>query len=338
MILGRNRLPYAGPPQANPNFRPGLPHTRFLTNIDPFSTVHRRMASYSPFHPQTMPMPIGPAPSVPAPPPTPVTPGAAASPIGPGGVSGFGFGSTGGTKMHMHVGSPYRTMRQGMIPGIHASGRHLRAGVHHAGALIQHQYPFQTAPLPMMAPPPPPPAPTSIKGLMGALFGAGPHHRHARKHRWWQLTPPSTEEQTVAAQTGCETYPPRADGIKVTVCNGRVTKYEDAQGNVNTPDAESGVEYGSGSGMGHAHHRHHHHHHPAAQPMAGFGFPGFNRGFRREGFRPGGFNPGFRPGIQPAGVFPHGQRRRHHWWEHQQPQYDAPPNPAPVPAFGGYGW
>ena len=53
MILGRNRVPYAGPPQANPNFRPGMPHTRFLTNIDPFSNVHRRMAAFSPFHPQT---------------------------------------------------------------------------------------------------------------------------------------------------------------------------------------------------------------------------------------------------------------------------------------------
>lgn len=323
MILGRNRVPYAGPPQANPNFRPGMPHTRFLTNINPFSNVHRRMAAYSPFHPATMPMPIGPAPSVPAPPPTPVTPAAANSPIGPSGVSGFGFGSTGGTKMHMHVGSPYRTMRVGLIPGIHASGRHLRAGVHHAGALVQHQYPFQMAPLPP-PPPPPPPVPTSIKGLMGALFGAGPHHHHARKHRWWQLTPPSTEEQTVAAQTGCETYPPRADGIKVTVCNGRVTKYEDAQGNVQTPG-----DYGAYPEMN--------------TNTAGIGFPGGwgNRGGNGWGARGGGgwgqrggFQPGMQPGIQaqPGGGFPH--RRRHHWWERQQPLPYVPPTPAP--AFGAH--
>lgn len=346
MILGRNRVPYAGPPQANPNFRPTMPHTRFLTNIDPFSNVHRRMSAYGPFHPATMPNPLGPAPSIPAPPPTPVTPAAANSPIGPAGVSGFGFGSTGGVKMHHHAHNvAYETMRQGMIPGISANARHLHSGIRHAGAFIHRQFPFQTHALPA-PPPPPPPAPTSIKGLMGALFGAGPHRHHARKHHWWQLTPPSTEEQVVAAQTGCETYPPRADGIKVTVCNGRVTKYEDAQGNVNTPDPNSGVEYGSGSGMGgfghHAHHGHHghHRHHPAMQeqpPMAGLGFPGWgNRGgFRREGFRPGGFNPGFQPGIQPAGVFPHG-RRRHHWWEHQQ--YQPPANPAPVPAFGGFAW
>lgn len=310
MILGRNRVPYAGPPQANPNFRPSMPHTRFLTNIDPFSSVHRRMASFAPFHPATMPMPIGPAPSVPAPPPTPVTPAAAASPIGPGGVSGFGFGSTGGTKMHMHGGSPYATMRSGMIPGIHANANHLRAGLHHAHGLIRSQMPFQTAPLP---PPPPPPvvvAPTGVKGLMGALFGSS-HHRRARKHRWWHLSPPSTEEQVVAAQTGCETYPPRADGIKVTVCNGRVTKYEDAQGNVQVPH-----DYGAYPEMD--------------THTAGLGFPG-GWGARRGW----GARGGFRPGMQPGGMIAH--RRHHRWWEHQQPQY-APPPPPPVsvPQFGAH--
>lgn len=304
MILGRNRVPYAGPPQAHPNFRPSMPHTRFLTHMDPFASVHRRMSAYGPFHPATMPMPIGPAPSVPAPPPAPVTPAAAASPIGPGGVSGFGFGSTGGTHAHHHMHNVmYETMREGLIPGIQANARHLRAGVRHAGAFVRRQYPFQTRALPPPPPPPPLPAPTSIKGLMGALFGAGHHHHHARKHHWWQLTPPSTEEQVVATQTGCETYPPRNDGIKVTVCNGHVTKYEDAQGNVTVPG-----EYNA-------------YPESATGPMAGLGFSWFHRQRR--------FRPGFQPGIAP-------HRRRHHWWERQQPQY-APP-PAPVPAFGGYGW
>ncbi len=35
-----------------------------------------------------------------------------------------------------------------------------------------------------------------------------------------------------AVVQACETFKPRADGIKVTVCDGRVTQYEDAAGNV----------------------------------------------------------------------------------------------------------
>jgi hypothetical protein len=34
------------------------------------------------------------------------------------------------------------------------------------------------------------------------------------------------------AAPACETYAARLDGIKVTVCNGRAVRYEDASGNV----------------------------------------------------------------------------------------------------------
>ena len=305
MILGRNRVPYGGPPQANPNFRPAMPHTRFLTHMDPFANVNRRTAAYGPFHPATMPMPIGPAPSIPAPPPTPMTPAAAASPIGPSGVAGFGFGSTGGTKSHFHA-TPYTVMRSGMFPGISPSARHIRRGVHDVNRWIHQSTPFQTAPLPPPPPPPmPAPAPGGVKGLMGALFGYSHHHR-ARRHHWWQLTPPSTEEQAVAS-TGCETYPPRADGIRVTVCNGRVVKYEDAQGNVNTPDAGSGVEYGSGG-------------------MAGFGFPGFRRFVHTASWLT---PPGAAYNLY-SGRHRHHRRHRHPTY---QPQPYTPP-PASVPQFG----
>ena len=244
MILGRNRLPYGGPSQASPNFRPSMPHTHFLSQNNPFNTVMRRTAAYDPFRPMTQPLPIGPAPTMPTPPPAPITPAAAASPIGPAGALHGAFGSTGGTRPHFHMQSPYAIMRQGMIPGVHPSANNLRRGVRNARGVVRMSMPFQTRPLPPPPPPPPAPvavAPSGVKGLLGSLFHPGGFrpgmHPRPRRHRWWQLNPPSTQEQVVAEQTtpGCETYPPRADGVKVTVCNGRAVRYEDAQGNVTYP-------------------------------------------------------------------------------------------------------
>jgi hypothetical protein len=354
MILGQTRTPFEAPGMPHAK----LPHTAFYSgNIWPFSEVTNRMRAYPMYRPPLVPG-MGPQMLPPVPPPAPPAPNgapAAATQVPSsaptsaamhGSFGGAGFGSTGGTKAHFHV-DPYMVMRSGWIPGVSPSGSNIRAGVHNAGARIHRSMPFQTAPLPPDMPPPAPmPAP-----MPAATHGFGRPHK--RRHWLSRLINPETvsEIDTRAASGGCETYPPRADGIKVTVCNGRVTKYEDAQGNVNTPDPNSGVEYGSGSGMGgfghHGHHHHHHHaaaiaaeeqqamaglghhhhHHHHAAAMAGLGFPGWgNRWGNRGGVRPG-FNPGFRPPVY--GTQPGFEHRRHHWW---QPAY-VPPPPA-APAFG----
>ena len=340
MILGQTRTPFDAPGMPHAK----LPHTAFYSgNIWPFSEVTNRMRAYPMYRPPLVPG-MGPQmlPPVPPPPAPPAPNGAPAaatqvpssaptSAAMHGSFGGAGFGSTGGTKAHFHV-DPYMVMRSGWIPGVSPSGSNIRAGVHNAGARIHRSMPFQTAPLPPDAPPPmPTPAP-----MPAATHGFGRPHK--RRHWLSRMINPETVTEVASREAsnpnGCETYPPRADGIKVTVCNGRVVKYEDAQGNVNTPNPNSGVEYGSGM-AGFGHHGHHHHHHAAAeqQAMAGFGFPGWgNRWGNRGGVRPG-FNPGFRPpayGGQP-GMYP---RHRHHWWEsQQQPAYTPPPA---APAFGGW--
>jgi hypothetical protein len=223
MILGMNRLPFQTPAAATPGFIPSNPHTGFFSHINPFIQVMRRMGSmHNAYRPPGQSQ-MGPQmlPNVPLPAPTTAPVPAA------GGMAGA-FGSTGGTKMHSHV-SPYRTMHSGyMAPGTYPSGSNIRSGVNNAWARVNASMPFQTAPLPE-PPPPPPPMPVATHGF-GMHRGGRP-----RRHRWWHLNPPSTQEQMVAANTGCETYPPNMDGLRITVCDGRVTRVEDAQGNVRTP-------------------------------------------------------------------------------------------------------
>lgn len=243
MILGQNRTPYSGPEAASGAFRPGLPGTGFYSHFNPFIQVMERMPAVAGmYRPGLNPnMGPGPAPTMPAPPPVVTTPAPTTAPSA-GGMAGSGFGSTGGTRMHSHV-NPYMVMRQGMIPGVMPSGANIRAGYQNVSARVDRSFPFQTAPLPPPPPPPAPPvatAPGGVKGLMGALFGDSDElgrwrGRRPRRHRWWQINPPSTQEQVYADLEKCETYPPDLYGIKKTVCGGRVTRYEDAQGNVRIP-------------------------------------------------------------------------------------------------------
>ena len=322
MILGQTRTPFDAPGMPTAK----LPHTAFYSgNIWPFSEVTNRMRAYPMYRPPLVPT-MGPQmlPPVPPPPPPPAPNGAPAaatqvpssaptSAAMHGSFGGAGFGSTGGTKAHFHV-DPYMVMRSGWIPGVSPSGSNIRAGVHNAGARIHRSMPFQTAPLPPPPPPPMPPAP-----MPTATHGFG---RHKRRHWLSRMVNPETVNEVASREAsnpnGCETYPPRADGIKVTVCNGRVVKYEDAQGNVNTPDPQSGVEYGSGG-------------------MAGFGYSPWGNRWGNRGGAGGGWQQrqyaqqayGQQPayGAQPGGFRHH----RHHWWESQQPAYTPPPA---APAFG----
>jgi hypothetical protein len=303
MLLGRNLVPFTTPPQASGAFRPSMPRTHFYSNMRPFGVMAPRRATNAAWYP-TAPNAIGPAPSMPvAPPapPTPMTPGAAASPIPPTAAMHGAFGSTGGVKAHFHM-NPYTVMREGLIPGVHPNANHLRWGVRHAHSVVHQSMPFQTAPLPPPPPPPPPPvavAPGGTKGFFGALFGRPMHHR-ARHRHWWQLNPPSTEEQSVAVASndGCEWVPNSVTGISKQICNGHVVAYKDAQGNVQRPG-----DYGA---------------YPETSMSGGFGFPGFRR-FAQYGQRPGGM--------------PYPRHHRHH---HYQPYSEVPSTPAPVPQFGGY--
>ena len=277
MLLGRNLVPFTTPPEASGAFRPSMPHMHFYSNMRPFDTMAPMRATSSAWYP-TPQNAIGPAPSMPAP-PAPVTPGAAASPIGPAAAMHGAFGSTGGVKMHSHM-NPYKVMRNGLIPGVHPNASHLRWGIHNARSVIHQSMPFQTAPLPPPPPPPPPPAavaPGGTKGFFGALFGR-PHHRRARHRHWWQWSPPSTEEQSVAVATndGCEWVPNAVTGISKQICNGRVVAYKDAQGNVQRPG-----EYNA-----------------YPESMSGLGFPPFGPFGHRRGHH---FHPRHhRHGIQPA--------------------------------------
>lgn len=286
MLLGRNLVPFTTPPEASGAFRPSMPNMHFYSNMRPFATMTRMPATSAAWYP-TPRNAIGPAPSMPvAPPtpPTPVTPGAAAAPIPPTAAMHGAFGSTGGVKAHFHM-NPYTVMRQGLIPGVHPSASHLRAGVRNAHAWIEQSMPFQTAPLPPPPPPPPPPAPAAVapggtKGFFGALFGRPYHHRPRARHRhWWQWNPPSTEEQSVAVaqNDGCEWIPNSVTGISKQICNGRVVSYKDAQGNVLNPADYGAYPEGGMSGLG-------------------FTWPHFGRRFGRHPHmrRHPGFHPGFR--------------------------------------------
>jgi hypothetical protein len=227
MILGAARTPFQRPAGANPNFQPALPDVGFYSHIQPFPGVMQPVsARYSRIGLPAQMGPI-PLPAVPAAMP-PAAPVAAASPK-PGGVAGAGFGSTGGTRNHFHV-DPYMVMRQGMIPGVSQSGSNIRAGVRNAGQRVQASMPFQTqalAPLPQAAIPPVVTAvvpSTGIKGFLGAL-GFPPTVKSRRRKRSW-FSP------AVAEQQHCETIGPRADGLFVTICDGRVVSMSDGRGNV----------------------------------------------------------------------------------------------------------
>lgn len=266
MILGQTRTTFD--PPAPPHAK--LPHTGFYSgNFSPFAQVMHRMHAFPSYRPPMVPgagpqmlppVPVAPAPGpavaatqVPSSAPTPTPLPTAA---GTNGFGGSGFGSTGGVRGHFHVDS-YMVMRSGYIPGVSPSGSNIRAGINNAGARIQRSMPFQTAPLP---PPPPPPAPVVVAPVPAATHGFGfgyAHHgghaHHGGRRRGWfsRMISPETvaevQSREVSNPSGCETYPPRADGIKVTVCNGRAVKYEDAQGNVTSP-ADYGA-YPSGGGM-----------------------------------------------------------------------------------------
>lgn len=334
MILGQTRTPLDRPAAASGSFQPKLPHTGFYSHFHPLTMVTHAMRSQPGMYRPPLPGPQGPQmlPSVPAPvAPTVPTPG------GTAGFGGSGFGSTGGVKMHHGHVDPYTVMRSGMIPGVSPSGSNIRAGIHHAGARVQRSMPFQTAPLPPDMPPPAPvmpmPAPAATHGFFGA-FGAPMHHRKRRHWLSRMITPETVSEvsqREASDPSGCETYPPRADGIKVTVCNGRVVKYEDANGNVNQPDPNSGSEFGHPGHHGH----HHHRHHQEQVAMAGLGYGFQNRWGARGGVPGGGWANRFQPpayGQQPGlpGAMPYHHRHHHHAWP------PAAPAPAPVPAFGRY--
>jgi len=145
-----------------------------------------------------------------------------------GAFSGAGFGSHGGVRF-----DPYMIMRSGGMPGIMASGANIRGGVRNVGPHVQASYPFQTAPLPaplpVASPAAVPVAPGGTKGLMGVLADhLGIPTRRRRRH--WFFNPITVTAQSQAAN--CEKLGPRSDGLYVTICNGQVTQYSDAAGNV----------------------------------------------------------------------------------------------------------
>jgi hypothetical protein len=240
MILGTTRNPFDRPAAASGSFQPKMPGTGFYSHFNPFIQVMERMpsaAGYRPPYPPTM----GPTPLPVVPPPAPPVP------VAPGGTKGFGaagFGSTGGVRGgggHMHV-DPYSVMRSGMFPGINPSGSNIRDGVRNAGARVHRGFPFQTAPLPALPPPPPPvattvaPGGTKGFGYFGDDFGAQSWRGRPRRRRSWisRAFVPETYAE-VSTQPECETYPPNIDGLRKTVCNGRVVRVEDQYGNVRIP-------------------------------------------------------------------------------------------------------
>lgn len=243
MILGNTRTGgFVRPTAANPNFHPRMPHTGFLSQINPFSMVSRRMGADKAMYRPPYPAVMGPQtlPDVPMP-PAPVVPKAG----GMAGFGGAGFGSTGGTMHpHFHVPSPYRTMRGGFIPGVMPSGANIRYATKHTGALIHRSMPYQTAPLPELAPVAvavAPGAPTAVPALHGSpTWGPGLQRRGGSAPGWgpglrrrsWFSRVISPETVAEGGGGGCEKIGPRADGLYVTICNGRVTSYSDAAGNV----------------------------------------------------------------------------------------------------------
>lgn len=229
MVLGSTRTGgFVRPTAANPNFHPRMPHTGFMSQIDPFSLVSRRMGADKSMYRPPYPAVMGPQvlPDVPMP-AAPVVPKAG----GMAGFAGAGFGSTGGTMHpHMHMPSPYRTMRGGFIPGVLPSGANIRYPTHNTGALIHRNMPYQTAPLRELAPVP---VATSPGSPAAALHGPMVHRR--RRNFFSRLIRPETVAENGGMPSGgggCEKIGPRADGLYVTICNGRVTSYSDAAGNV----------------------------------------------------------------------------------------------------------
>lgn len=241
MILGTPRNPFDRPAAASGSFQPRMPGTGFFSHFQPLTMVMQAMPAatgYRPPYPPTMgPTPL-PAVPLPAPP----------APVAPGGTKGFGaagFGSTGGVRGgggHSHV-NPYSVIRSGMFPGINPSGRDIRAGVRNAGARVHRGFPFQTAPLPALPPPAPAPvvAPGGTKGF-GYFgddeFGVPPGWRRPRpmrRRRNWFSRAIAPETYAEVAQPECETYPPNIDGLRKTVCGGRVVRIEDQYGNVRIP-------------------------------------------------------------------------------------------------------
>lgn len=239
MILGQSRTPFSTPAAAHGGFVPKLPNTGFYSHFHPLHMVTHAMVSAPgmyrpPYEPGMGPHAL---PDVPM-------PAAAAAPIAPalpkpGGVSGFGFGSTGGVGGHSHV-SAYRTMRSGyMAPGTMPSGMNIRAGVRNAGDRVQRMFPFQTAPLP----PPPPvvvaPTPAATAGF-GRTWHMAPmtvHGRAPRRRRGWisRMWRPETVAEVAVQTPTCEWVHDSVSGISKQICNGRVTAYKDAQGNIIRP-------------------------------------------------------------------------------------------------------
>jgi hypothetical protein len=240
MILGQSRTPYHTPAAAIPGFQPKLPRTGFYSHFHPLTLVTHAMVSAPGMYRPPLEPAMGPhaLPDVPLPAPA-AAPVAPALPK-PGGVSGFGFGSTGGVQ-HSHV-SAYRTMRNGFIaPGTMPSGANIRAGVRNAGDRVQRMFPFQTAPLP---PPPPPPAPPVPAAAATHGFGRAGGWRHAghpamgmRKRRNWlsRMWAPETVHEIAAQTPTCEWVTDSVSGISKQICDGHVVAYKDAQGNVIRP-------------------------------------------------------------------------------------------------------
>lgn len=155
-----NRVPFSRPPEAS-YYTPRIPKTAFYGNFHPFHKVMGPMAAIQTNVGNPRPginriesqrMASQAMPAVVAPPAQLPMPGQSVGP-GPGGgegMSGFGhgfgyagFGSTGGVNGGGINGgvSPYRVMRSGMFPGVHANGGNVRHGVHNVGAQIRSQTP-----------------------------------------------------------------------------------------------------------------------------------------------------------------------------------------------------
>lgn len=228
MILGATRTPFSTPAAAIPGFQPKLPNTGFYSHFHPFTLVtHAMVSAPGMYRPPLVPH-MGPTPLPDVPMPAPAAPTAPALPK-PGGVSGFGFGSTGGVG-HQHV-SPYRTMRSGMFPGIMPNAANIRAGIRNASDRVHRSFPFQTAPLP-----PPPPPPVVVAPTPAATNGFGyPMHRRRRRSWFSRMWRPETVAEVAVQAPTCEWITDSVSGMSKKICNGRVVEYKDAQGNVLRP-------------------------------------------------------------------------------------------------------
>lgn len=260
MILGQSpKAPTAAhpidftPPTVGGGNIFSLPKTGFYShNIWPFSQVMGRTHAYPAYHPVNPRVGPQQMPQI-APPPvaSPMAPAPGPSPAGTSGAfGGAGFGSSGGVRPHSHI-DPYNVMRSGMIPGVSPSGSNIRAGYANAGARVEASMPFQSRPFPV-APPAPSLSPALTPAGTAGFGGAGLGGSWWNPFTWFSSPSRPTGAQMVAAQTHgfgaarrprqCEVIGPRLDGTRVTICNGRVTQVEDANGNVlwnayNNPNA-----------------------------------------------------------------------------------------------------